>query len=105
MTRAEAESFLTEYKKAFPVLFDFLDGIRGEARSTGAVTTAFGRARPIHGISSSLAFVQAQAERMAVNAVIQGTNADVIKLAMICIDTMFEKEGLHDDARMLMPDS
>ena len=102
VSRGEAEQFLSDHKRAFPVLFDFLQSIRGEAASSGFVTTAFGRVRPIQGISSSLAFVRAQAERIAVNSVIQGTQADVIKLAMICVDAMLEEEKLHNDARMVM---
>ena len=98
----EADAFLADYKKAFPTLFDYLDGIKKEVLSSGFVTTAFGRVRPISGIDSSLAFVRAQAERTAANTVIQGTAADVIKLAMIEVDTMLKKEGLVEDVRMLL---
>ena len=98
----EADVFLADYKKAFPVLFDYLDNIKGEALASGFVTTAFGRVRPISGLTSSLAFVRAQAERTAANTVIQGTAADIIKIAMVRIISMLEKEGLAEDVRMLL---
>ncbi len=98
---AEAEQFLEEYKGAFPGLFAYFEGIKGEARLSGFVTTAFGRVRHMDGINSSLAFVRAQAERMAVNSVIQGTEADVIKMAMIGTDRMLA-EKYSGDVRMVL---
>ena len=98
----EADTFLSDYKKAFPSLFDYLDAIKKEVSSSGFVSTAFGRVRPIPGISSSLPYVRAQAERTAANTVIQGTAADVIKLAMIGIDAMLTKEKLDGSVRMLL---
>ena len=98
----DADSFLSGYKKLFPSLFDYLNSIKKEARSSGFVTTAFGRVRPVPGISSPLPYVRAHAERSAVNTVIQGTAADVIKIAMVSIDAMISKEGVADDVRMLL---
>ena len=98
----EASSFLEEYKGAFPALFAYMDALKQEAAVAGHVTTAFGRVRPIPGITSSLSFVRAQAERVAANTVIQGTAADVIKLAMIAIADYLEQEKLHDSVRMLL---
>lgn len=98
----EADAFLADYKKAFPALFDYLAAIKKEVSETGFVTTAFGRVRPIAGIHSSLAYVKAQAERTAANTVIQGTAADIIKLAMVAVDAMLKKEGLENDVRMLL---
>jgi len=98
----EADAFLADYKKAFPALFDYLAAIKKEVAETGFVTTAFGRVRPIGGISSPLAYVRAQAERTAANTVIQGTAADIIKLAMIRVAAMLQKEGLENDVRMLL---
>ena len=98
----DADAFLAGYKEAFPALFDYLDGIKRDVVSSGSVTTAFGRVRPISGIDSSLAYVRAQAERMAANTVIQGTAADIIKLAMIAIDAMFLEEKMENDVRMLL---
>ena len=98
----DADAFLSDYKKAFPSLFDYLSAVKKGALSSGFVSTAFGRVRSIPGVSSSLSYVRAQAERTAANTVIQGTAADIIKLAMIGIDSMFTEEGLGDDARMLL---
>ena len=98
----EADAFLADYKRAFPSLFEYLAAIKKEVSETGLVTTAFGRVRPIPGIHSSLAYVKAQAERTAANTVIQGTAADIIKLAMIGVDAMLKKEKLKSDVRMLL---
>ena len=99
---SEAEAFLAGYKGSFPLLFDFLDAIKKEGLSSGFVTTAFGRVRPIPEFSSALPYVRAQAERTAANTVIQGTAADIIKLAMIGVDSMITREGLDSDVRMLL---
>lgn len=98
VSQSEAQSFLDEYKRAFPVLFDYRDGVVAEARSSGFVSTAFGRVRPIPGITSSLSFVRARAEREAFNTVVQGTEADIIKLAMVQIDRLLDP----DAARLLL---
>ena len=99
---ADAERFLVEYKKAFPMLFTYFDSVKKQALSSGFVTTAFGRVRPIEGASSSLQFVRSQAERMAVNSVVQGTAADVIKLAMVGVDAMIQERALGDQVRMVL---
>ena len=101
-SRQEAEQFLDEYKKAFPDIFVYFDGVKKEASLSGCVTTAFGRVRPIDGITSSLSFIRSQAERIAVNSVVQGTGADIIKLAMIGIDTMLAEEKLESAVRMVL---
>ena len=99
---ADAERFLAEYKKAFPMLFTYFDSVKKQALSSGFVTTAFGRVRPIEGASSSLQFVRSQAERMAVNSVVQGTAADIIKLAMVGVDAMIQERALGDQVRMVL---
>ena len=96
---SEAEKFIVEYKKAFPGLFEYMDTLRREAKETGFVTTPHGRVRQVDGINSKLAFVRSQAERIAINSVIQGTAADVIKLAMIKVDRLISK---RDDVRMIL---
>ena len=98
----EAEKFLTDYKKAFPTLFEYLDSIKTSTHKTGQVETLFGRVREIEGIHSNLEFIKAQAERMAVNSVIQGTAADIIKIAMIKIDEMLKKEKLDSKTKLLL---
>ncbi len=99
---ADAGKFLGEYKKAFPGLFAYIDGVKRDAAESGSVTTVFGRVRPIDGITSSLSFVRAQAERMAVNSVVQGTAADIIKLAMISVDSLLKKKKKGSDVRMVL---
>ncbi len=62
----------------------------------------FGRRREFSGIKSPLPYVRAQAERMAINAPIQGTEADLIKLAMVRVDEMLREEGIHEDVHLLL---
>lgn len=103
MTRAEAQDFLAEYAKKFPDLRRFLERVKTEAVATGATRTFFGRKRSFDGMRSPLPYVRAQAERMAVNAPIQGTSADIIKLAMVRIAAFLEKEGRSaEDAAMVL---
>lgn len=102
VTREEAQIFLDQYKKNFSKIFEYMDSIKKRARETGGTQTAFGRMRSIEGITSSLAFVRAQAERMAVNSVIQGTAADIIKKAMIEIDNMIEGEKYDNHVKMIL---
>ena len=101
-TTAEAHQYLEEYFMSFKTLSEYLESTRGFARKHGYTETLFGRRRQFPEMKSSLPYVRAQAERMAVNAPIQGTQADIIKLAMVCADEMLEKEGAHTDAYLLL---
>jgi DNA polymerase-1 len=92
-SRAEAQEFYHQYFAAFPRLAAYLDEIKADASREGYVETFFGRRRYFDGIRSTIPFVRASAERMAINAPMQGTSADVVKLAMIKIDELFEKEA------------
>ena len=80
---AEAQRFIDAYFERFPGVRRYMDGLRERARAEGVVSTLFGRIRRIANLDSSNANVRAAAERMAINAPIQGTAADIIKLAMI----------------------
>jgi DNA polymerase-1 len=100
--RAEAQKFYNDYFATFSGLAAYIDRIKGEAARDGYTETFFGRRRYFEGIKSKVPFIRAMAERMAVNAPIQGTEADIIKLAMIKIDDYIQKEGLSDDVRMLL---
>ena len=98
----EAKEFLEQYKQTFATLIHYLDERKKEARETGGVKTAFSRYRPLQEINSSLAFIRAQAERMAINAPIQGTEADIIKIAMVRIEERLQKEKLQDKCVMVL---
>ncbi|TSC70606.1 MAG: DNA polymerase I [Parcubacteria group bacterium Gr01-1014_49] len=101
-TTAEAHQYLDEYFATFKTLSEYLERTKGFARKHGYTETLFGRRRQFPEMKSSLPYVRAQAERMAVNAPIQGTQADIIKLAMVRIDEMLRKEGALEDAYLLL---
>ncbi|HEY5383232.1 MAG TPA: DNA polymerase [Candidatus Paceibacterota bacterium] len=92
-SRKEAQEFYNQYFEAFPRLAAYIDEVKADAARRGYTETFFGRRRYFEGIKSSIQFVRASAERMAINAPMQGTQADVVKLAMIKIDELFEKEA------------
>ncbi len=83
---AEAQAFIDTYFARFPGVKAYMDGLRAAARRDGVVATLFGRVRRIANLDHGSANVRAAAERMAINAPIQGTAADIIKLAMIALD-------------------
>ncbi len=95
---AEAHQFYEEYFKTFNELAEYLETVKGGARRQGFTETLFGRRREFTGMKSPLPYVRAQAERMAINAPIQGTQADIIKLAMVKIQEMLKKENAEQDA-------
>lgn len=101
-TTAEAHQYLEEYFSTFKTLSEYLESTRGFARKHGYTETLFGRRRQFPEMKSSLPYVRAQAERMAINAPLQGTQADIIKLAMVRVDEMLGKENALDDAYLLL---
>lgn len=101
-TRAEAQEFLNAYFNTFTRLAEFLEETKSFARETGYTQTMFGRRRHFAGISSSVPFIRAQAERMAINAPIQGTEGDILRIAMRDIATWNTQEKNTDDVRMLL---
>jgi DNA polymerase-1 len=84
--RKEAQEFYNNYFKTFDRLAEYLEETKEFAKKNGYTETLFGRRRYFEGITSKLPFIRAMAERMAINAPIQGTAADILKLAMIEID-------------------
>jgi DNA polymerase-1 len=84
--RAEAQKFYDDYFAKFSGLAKYLDKVKEETKQTGFTETLFGRRRYFDGIKSKIPFIRAMAERMAINAPIQGTEADIIKLAMIKVN-------------------
>jgi DNA polymerase-1 len=81
--RAEAQEFYDTYKATFVTLMNYLEKVKQEATKSGYTTTLFGRPRHIPLLRSHIPFMRAQGERIAINAPIQGTSADIIKLGMI----------------------
>ena len=101
-TRAEAQEFFEQYFAAFPRLAEYLEGTKADASRLGYTETYFGRRRYFEGIQSKIPYIKASAERMAINAPIQGTEADMIKLAMVQIAAWIKNEGIHDDIHLLL---
>jgi DNA polymerase-1 len=101
-TRKEAQEFYDNYFKAFPKIAAYFDGVKKDANKKGFTETMFGRRRYFKGIKSSIPYIRAMAERMAINAPIQGTAADVIKIAMKKADEKLKAEGLADKAHLLL---
>ncbi|MES2436423.1 MAG: DNA polymerase [Patescibacteria group bacterium] len=101
-TREEAQRFYNEYFSTFTGIAQYLEDVKKETARTGFTETMLGRRRYFEGINSHLPFIRASAERMAINAPIQGTSADMIKVAMIRINEALEKKKLTDDVRMLL---
>ena len=98
--RSEAKQIIDDYFASFPSIRGFIDATVAQARERGYVETLFGRRRYIADISAGNAALRALAERNAVNAPIQGTAADIIKLAMIAVDRRLREGGFR--ARMVL---
>ncbi len=98
----EAQQYLEDYFTTFSRLKEYLEETKGFARKNGYTETLFGRRRQFPEMKSPMAYVRAQAERMAINAPIQGTQADVIKLAMVRIDAWLTEIDARNDAHLLL---
>ena len=92
--RDEAKMLIDGYFDTFPQVHDYMEKSKEIARQKGYVTTLFGRRRYLPDINSANATVRGFAERNAINAPIQGTAADIIKVAMIHIFNRFKAEGI-----------
>ena len=91
--RSEASDIITEYFKEFQGLSRYMTNIVETARKDGFVTTLKGRRRYLRDINSRNGIIRSAAERNAVNSPIQGTAADLIKLAMVSIYRIFKERG------------
>ena len=98
--RDEAKMLIDGYFDTFPQVHDYMEKAKEIARQQGYVTTLFGRRRYLPDINSANATVRGFAERNAINAPIQGTAADIIKIAMIHIFQRFKKE--HIKSKMIL---
>ena len=94
-SRTEAKRLIDDYFASFPSIRNFIDRTLDNARSKGYVETMFGRRRYVPDVNSHNGNVRQFAERNAVNAPIQGTAADIIKLAMIAVDRALAENGLN----------
>lgn len=100
ISRASAKEYIANYLHSFPNVDRYLKDIVKQAREQGYVTTLFGRRRYIPELAASNKMVQAAGERIALNSPIQGTAADIIKLAMIHVHRKLEESDL--DARLIL---
>lgn len=99
-SRTEAKQLIDDYFAAFPRVISYIESQKEIARQRGYAETLFGRKRYLPDITSQNATVRSFAERNAVNAPIQGTAADIIKMAMVAIHRRLKEEGLR--AQMIM---
>jgi DNA polymerase-1 len=97
---AEARALMDEYFETFGGVRDYLGGIVDEARRTGFTETIFGRRRYLPDLTSDNRQRREMAERMALNAPIQGSAADIIKIAMLNVDRALREQALG--SRMLL---
>ena len=95
ISRDEAKQLIEGYFESFPKVKEYMEKAKEEARQNGYVTTLFGRRRYLADINSANATVRGFAERNAINAPIQGTAADIIKVAMIHIHNRFKAENIR----------
>ena len=93
--REEAKMLIDGYYTTFPQVRDYIDRSIAQAKEKGYVTTVYGRRRMLPDINSRNAVVRGFSERNAINAPIQGTAADIIKLAMVRIYRRFQAEGIR----------
>lgn len=102
VTRDEASKYLEEYFTSYPKLSRWVEATKRNAERLGYVETVFGRRRYLPGFKSTLPMMRAQAERFAVNAPIQGTQADIIKLAMVKADEMIKEKKWEEKVRLVL---
>ena len=109
----EASSFIKNYFERYPKVLDYLESCKLEAKKTGVSKTLTGRERPIPELSNKNPIIRSAAERLAINTPLQGTAADLIKMAMIEIEKTIEEKKLegimilqiHDELIFEVPDS
>jgi DNA polymerase-1 len=100
MTHEQAVTFINRYKEQRKPLFDYMERVKEQARKNGYVETLFGRRRPMPDIHSSNFMIRQAAERAAINMPIQGTEADLMKMAMIEVQKLLDAQ--HNDCHQLL---
>ncbi|MBQ5648041.1 MAG: DNA polymerase I, partial [Alistipes sp.] len=102
--RSEAKQLIEGYFESYPKVKEYMDSVVATAREKGYVETLFGRRRYLADIDSRNANARALAERNAINAPIQGTAADIMKLAMVSVARRFKSEGIRSRITMQVHD-
>jgi DNA polymerase-1 len=113
ITRDEAQAYIDTYRGRMPLVAEFIERAINDARERGFAVTLLGRRRPIPELRAQSWNVRSLGERLAVNTVIQGSAADIIKLAMVRIHRRLREEGLaarlvlqiHDELLLEVPDT
>ncbi len=100
VSQEKAREFFEEYKKDYQGIMSYVENVVKSSRKFGYVKTIFGRKRPLPDINAERQMIRAAAERMAINTPIQGTAADIIKLAMIKIHNKIIKK--NPDIKMIL---
>ena len=111
ISQKEAKKYIEEYFKTYPAIKEFLDGMVSSAREKGYAITYFGRRRPVPELKSSNFMQRSFGERVAMNSPIQGTAADIIKIAMINVFYALKEEKMksrlilqvHDELLLEVP--
>ena len=93
---------INNYFQQFPTISEYLEGLKSSASSKGYSITLFGRRRYFPEIRSAIPYIKAMAERTATNAPIQGTAADIMKLAIRLVDESLIKIKLKDKTKLMM---
>ena len=94
-SREEAAQFIASYFEKYPGIKDYIEATKSQARDLGYVQTVMGRRRYIPEIKSTNRQIRESAERMAINMPVQGTSADIIKIAMVALHREMENRGLR----------
>lgn len=113
ISRKEAEEYINRYFETYPKIKQYLDSLVEEAKTKGYVTTLFGRRRPVPEIASSNFMQRSFGERIAMNSPVQGTAADIMKIAMIRVDARLKKDNsqakivlqVHDELLIETPEN
>jgi DNA polymerase-1 len=101
-TRAEAQEFYDQYFAAFPKINAYFEKVKAEAKEKGYTETFFGRRRYFPGLKAKLPYIVAMNERMAMNAPLQGTAADIVKIAMRKVDDEIKKNKWQNNVHLLL---
>jgi DNA polymerase-1 len=113
ISREEAQAYIDTYLARFPLVQDFIERTIERAREEGYVTSLLGRRRLVPELKAANRQTRLLGERLAVNFVMQGSNADIIKVAMLGIERRLRKEGrgaklvlqVHDELLLEVPET